>query len=399
MRRILFVDDEQRVLDGFKRSLHIYRDQWEMTFEPSAEKALSFLDSNPPSQQIDVIISDIRMPEMDGVTLLKKVQDKHPGIVRIILSGYTEMESALQSVPVAHQFLNKPCEAQKVKEIIERAFELQSTLNNQTVKDVIGKIDQLPVLPTVYKELTTALSDPEVTVKSVASIVEKDVALSSKLLQVVNSAFFGLPRTVSTMASAVSMLGLNMTKNLSLTLKVFHGFEEEAQKIGFSITHFQNHCIQAGQIAKTLLPVKFEAEAAFLAGTFHDIGKLILATKLQDKFKDIMSRVKHPDEDTCAAEIEVLGITHAEIGAYLLGIWGLPNPIVEAVAHHHKPSRVPHSTLDIMGAVHVANYLAYIKDKKTDKAVSLLDSQFLMDLNLTEKITEWSKKILLEEVS
>lgn len=399
MRRILFVDDEQRVLDAFKRSLHVYRDQWEMTFEPSAENALKTLANNPPDQQIDVIISDIRMPEMDGVTLLKKVQDKHPGIVRIILSGYTEMESALQSVPVAHQFLNKPCEAQKVKEIIERAFQLQSTLNNQAIKDVVGKIDQLPVLPTVYKELTSALGDPDVTVKGVAGIVEKDVALSSKILQVVNSAFFGLPRTVSTVSNAVSMLGLNMTKNLSLTLKVFHGFEEDAKKLGFSISNFQSHCIQTGQIAKTLLPVKFEAEAAFLAGTFHDLGKLILATKIQDKFKEIMAKLKTPDDDPCQVEMEILGITHAEIGAYLLGIWGLPNPIVEAVAHHHQPSRVPHSTMDIMGAVHVANYLSYIKDKKTDKAVSLLDSQFLLDLNLSDQITEWSKKILLEEVN
>ena len=399
MRRILFVDDEQRVLDAFKRSLHVYRDQWEMTFEPSAENALKTLANNPPDQQIDVIISDIRMPEMDGVTLLKKVQDKHPGIVRIILSGYTEMESALQSVPVAHQFLNKPCEAQKVKEIIERAFQLQSTLNNQAIKDVVGKIDQLPVLPTVYKELTSALGDPDVTVKGVAGIVEKDVALSSKILQVVNSAFFGLPRTVSTVSNAVSMLGLNMTKNLSLTLKVFHGFEEDAKKLGFSISNFQSHCIQTGQIAKTILPVKFEAEAAFLAGTFHDLGKLILATKIQDKFKEIMAKLKTPDDDPCQVEMEILGITHAEIGAYLLGIWGLPNPIVEAVAHHHQPSRVPHSTMDIMGAVHVANYLSYIKDKKTDKAVSLLDSQFLLDLNLSDQITEWSKKILLEEVN
>ncbi len=399
MRRILFVDDEQRVLDAFKRSLHVYRDQWEMTFEPSAENALKTLANNPPDQQIDVIISDIRMPEMDGVTLLKKVQDKHPGIVRIILSGYTEMESALQSVPVAHQFLNKPCEAQKVKEIIERAFQLQSTLNNQAIKDVVGKIDQLPVLPTVYKELTSALGDPDVTVKGVAGIVEKDLAISSKILQVVNSAFFGLPRTVSTVSNAVSMLGLNMTKNLSLTLKVFHGFEEDAKKLGFSISNFQSHCIQTGQIAKTLLPVKFEAEAAFLAGTFHDLGKLILATKIQDKFKEIMAKLKTPDDDPCQVEMEILGITHAEIGAYLLGIWGLPNPIVEAVAHHHQPSRVPHSTMDIMGAVHVANYLSYIKDKKTDKAVSLLDSQFLLDLNLSDQITEWSKKILLEEVN
>ncbi len=394
MKKILFVDDEPRVLDAFRRSLHVYRDQWEMTFESSAEKALAFLDQSP----VDVIISDIRMPEMDGVMLLKKVQEKHPGIVRIILSGFTEMEAALQSVPVAHQFLNKPCEAQKVKEIIERAFQLQSVLENKTIKDVVGKIDQLPVLPTVYKELTTALSDPDVTVKHVAGIVERDIALGTKILQVVNSAFFGLPRTVSSVSGAVSLLGLNMTKNLSLTLKVFHGFEEEAKKLGFSITHFQNHCIQTGQLAKTLLTVKYEAEAAFLAGTFHDLGKLILATKLPHFFKEIMAKLADPDDDPCEAEIEILGITHAEIGAYLLGIWGLPNPIVEAVANHHKPSRVPHSDMDIMGAVHVANYLSYIKDKKADKAVKLLDTQFLLDLQLAEKIAQWSQQVLLENI-
>ncbi|QQR80250.1 MAG: HDOD domain-containing protein [Deltaproteobacteria bacterium] len=394
MRKIIFVDDEQRVLDAFKRSLHVYRDQWEMYFESSAEAALKFLESNT----VDVIISDIRMPEMDGVTLLKKVQEKHPGIVRIILSGFTEMEAALQSVPVAHQFLNKPCEAQKVKEIIERAFHLQNVLNNQTIKDVVGKIDQLPVLPTVYKELITALGDPDVSVKSVAGIVEKDIALGTKILQVVNSAFFGLPRTVTSVFSAVTLLGLNMTKNLSLTLKVFQNFEEDAKKLGFSISNFQSHCIQTGQIAKTLLTAKHESEAAFLAGTFHDLGKLILATKLPEIFKNIMTQLQDPDDDSCEIEEKLMGVSHAEIGAYLLGIWGLPNPIVEAVANHHKPSRVPHSDMDIMGAVHVANYLAYVKDKKMDKAVKLLDSQFLLDLQLGEKITQWGQKILIEDL-
>jgi len=200
MKRVLFVDDEPAVLDGIRRVVKSKDNEWEVAFAPDGNAALTLIEATP----FDVVVSDIRVPGMDGPELLKKVCERHPGVVRIVLSAHAEMSDALRAAPVAHQFLAKPCEPDTLRIAIERATSLSAILNSKLLANMIGSVQDLPVLPKTYLALREAVANPNVSLKAIVRIIEQDVAISAKILQLVNSAFFGLPREISTLQTAVT---------------------------------------------------------------------------------------------------------------------------------------------------------------------------------------------------
>lgn len=383
MKHILFVDDEQRILDGLRRMLFHKNGEWTMVFAPGGAEALAALAQTP----FDVIVTDMRMPQIDGATLLQRVKTTYPSVVRIVLSGHTELEAALRSVPVAHQFLTKPCDAGTLEEVVNRACQLQSLLNDTEVKKIAGGIDRLPALPKTYQALTAALINADTTVKEIAAIVEQDIAISAKVLQLANSAFFGLSRRVTNITTAVTYMGLNMLKNLALSVEVFRSFDDHAA-LGISLEQVQIHSLRCAHVAKRLLKDQRQAEDAFMAGLLHDVGKLLLAAHLPDKCAPIAHQAQTTQQPLHIVEQNAWGVTHAEIGAYLLGLWGLPYPIIEAVANHHAPARVPHTTFDTLSAVYVADRLLQAGDTAPE---TVLDMTYLDALGVVDRIPIWQQ--------
>jgi CheY-like chemotaxis protein len=208
MKRVLFVDDEPRVLEQLQQMLESQNHHWDMAFAPGGEAALMLLDATP----FDVVVSDIAMPGMDGAALMKIVCERYPATVRIVLSAPQEMEEALRAVPVAHQFLLKPCDPNMLRVAVERATSLSNILSNKLLANLVGSVKDLPVLPRTYQPLRQKLAEPEASIRDVVHIVEQDVAISAKILQLVNSAFFGLPREVSSVRTAVGFLGIAMLR-------------------------------------------------------------------------------------------------------------------------------------------------------------------------------------------
>ncbi|MFT7668444.1 MAG: HD-like signal output (HDOD) protein [Planctomycetota bacterium] len=389
MKRILFVDDEQCVLDGLRRMLRGKRHKWEMTFLSSGEEALLEMEKS----SYDVIVSDLLMPGMDGVTLLGKIKEKYPGVVRLILTAHSELEATLKTMPVAHQFLSKPCAADTLQSVVTRACDLRQLLDNAALQEMVGKIDSLPAVPAIYNELTVALADQDVCLDSVGKIVERDIAIASKILQLVNSSFFGVAKSIDSIRQATTYLGTSMLSNLVLSMEVFRSFDGSSLPLGFSIDKEQSHATLAGRIARHLLQDKAQAEQAFLAAMLHDVGKLILATKFPVLFAQVEEAKSRLDGPDWMAEEGISGFTHAEIGAYLLGIWGMPYTIVEAIANHHQPSRVAHEGFDVVGAVHVATGLAEefsrgecASEEELDQA---FDLEYLEAVGVREKLAEW----------
>jgi len=355
MRRVLFVDDEPRILEGLRRMLRPQRHEWDMAFAPGGEAALALMEASP----FDVIVSDMRMPGIDGATLLTRVREKYPQVVRIALSGQSSLSSALRAVPVAHQFLAKPCDAEMLRVAIERACHLKTLLSDEAIRRTVGALGELPSLPRTYQALTLALSDPDTSLQRVARIVEQDVGISAKILQLVNSAFFGIAHSMTNIQSAVSYLGINTLKSLVLSVEVFHVFATKAPLPGFSLEDLQHHARLTASIVARLPIPKHLADIALVGAMLHDVGKLIQAWKLPEGFGRLLREAR---EEHCLlhkVEAREYGFSHAEIGAYLLGLWGLPYAVVEAVALHHGPNRVPHQTFDAVSAVYVANLLAH----------------------------------------
>jgi HD-like signal output (HDOD) protein len=391
-RTILFVDDEPQILEGLQHRLHRQRKRWKMLFAQSGKAALELLAQEP----VDVIVTDMRMPQMDGASLLREVKDRYPRVVRIILSGHAELETALRSVPVAHQFLNKPCEPGVLESVVERACNLQSLVNDDAVMQAVGKIEKLPSLPRVYSQLMAALSRENTSTDDVARILKQDMAICAKTLQVVNSAFFRLPRSIGKIEEAVRYLGLTTVKHIVLAVEVLQQGEGRSRPPpDFSIEELQQHSLLVGEVAASFFSGKQEKEDAFVVGLLHDLGKLLLAVELPDHLQKALIEMQTSDCAMYIAEERLWDVTHAEVGGYLLGLWGLPLPIIEAVANHHAPSRVETNGFDILAATHIADVMVHaeLDGQASTKQSVELDLAFIDRIGANDKLDIWREQV------
>jgi HD-like signal output (HDOD) protein len=383
-RRVLFVDDEARVLEGLENMLRSYRKQWDMTFVLGGAPAKAAIETS----SFDVVVSDMRMPGIDGAKLLSWVRDKFPAIVRIILSGYAEVEASNRAVPVAHQFLLKPCEPKLLADVIERVCALRLQIDDEAVRRVIGKLDRLPPAPKVYTALTAAIADPKVDGRAIAAILRRDMGLCAKLLQLVNSSFFRVSRTITSIEQAVGFLGIDTVRNLVMVAEVFDGSRSPADTA--LIESLQQRGIATGDLARRIASGE-QAEDAYVAGLLHDVGELVLATSDRAAYAAVTAEAKARNLPRVVVESERDGVTHAEVGAYLLGLWGLPHVVVEAVANHHAPWRAPHDTFGALDAVFVADYLL----GEGEGAVHVPpDATYAATLSIDRRLDEWRNKTM-----
>ena len=355
MKRILFVDDENNILDGIRRLLHADRKRWDMEFAIGGEAALRACEAG----RFDVVVSDMRMPGMDGATLLGHIRDLYPSTARLILTGYAEVKLATRAVAVAYRVLSKPCTGPDLQNTIERVCTLQDIFCTPELRRIIGTIGELPSLSRTYSALAQAVNDPASSVASVADIVERDVAMSAKVLQLVNSGFFGLAQKVTSLQSAVAYLGMNTIQNLALASDTFKVFVPDARFPKDFCETIQQNSRRVARIARALPLDPSVRDVTVMAALLHDVGKLVLASKMPDEFCAVLSLMQEHGCVQFEAEEQLLGISHAEVGAYLLGLWGINSLTVEAIAHHHHPDRIPHSGFDSSAAVYVANLLAH----------------------------------------
>jgi putative nucleotidyltransferase with HDIG domain len=351
--RVLFVDDEAQILEGLQDTMRRWRREWDMTFVIGGAPALEELERRP----YDVVVSDMRMPGMDGATLLQHVQDRYPGVIRMILSGHSELESALRAAHVAHQFLAKPCDAAELRRVIDRTIQLRSLMHDEALLRVATGARTLPSVPACYEQLSAAINDPDAAVEAIGELIESDVAMCAKVLQLVNSAFFGLGRRIENAREAAVYLGTTTLRNLVLSVEIFDTWKPDPPLPGFSVEGMATHSARVAKVASALPESTEDRESAFTAGLLHDVGKLLLATYRRDDMARLIEAANCGGRSFHAVERELLGLTHAELGAYLLGLWGLPDTVVEAVAFHHAPERLSRRGFDPVGIVYVANQL------------------------------------------
>jgi HD-like signal output (HDOD) protein/CheY-like chemotaxis protein len=388
VKRILFVDDEPQVLDGLRDLLRRQRHEWEMVFAPSGAAALRELEAAP----FDIVVSDMRMPEMDGATLLAIVQQRFPESIRIVHSGPTALDAALRTVPVAHQCLAKPCNREDLRRAIERATLSKALLTDDAIRRAASGAEALPSAPGLYLKLVDALADPETSMADVAALVEADIALCAKVLQLVNSAFFGVGRQISSAKEAVTYLGMAPLRALALSAGAFQAFAPARPIDGFSIEALELHSALVAGLAAKLLTDRHESADAFTAGLLHDVGKLVLAAHHPDELAALLANARTDKRPLHAIEHEHAHVTHAEIGAYLLTLWGLPIPIVDAVAHHHAPTRLPTARLDPGAAVYIANLLVAQQQQDPDNsAEETLDLDYLTALGVKDRLASWTQ--------
>lgn len=351
--RILFVDDERRVLVGIERMLFGMGRDWEILLAGSGDEALAELERGP----VDVVVSDMRMPGMDGAELLRRVQQRWPSTLRMLLSGHTETDAAMRALNVAQQFLSKPCEPDALVGTIEAAVALRNLLADPAIGETVGRIKRLPAAPHVFAKLNQALLDPNCDARQIGAILAEDPAMTAKVLHMANSAFFpGGGRAVTDLKTAVTRIGSVMIRNLVLAAEVF------AQDAGRSdVAALQKQALLTSMLATRIAQGLADTDQCGIAGLLANVGRLL------------------PQPEGEAAE----RFGHAEMGAYLLGLWGLPMDIVECVAYHENPQRLPPREFGLVGVVHVATRL--VQEVEPDLA-------YLQRCGVADRLPGWQRK-------
>lgn len=363
--RILFVDDERQVLDGLRNLLRRDRTRWEMSFATSGQAALQACAERP----FDLVVSDMRMPGLDGPALLQRIKIEYPATVRVILSGQADREAVLRAVPAAQQFLCKPCSEATLRRTIERIERLSRLVGDASIRASIGSLHALPSPPALYQRLREALASRSS--EQVAEVVREDPALALKVLQLASWECFAPRRLGCRIEDAVNTLGLELIAGLI-------GAQDETSPAGGSdqIAQLQRCASTAARLAQRLVSDPERAADAFTAGLLHDVALLALAAG-------------HPNDGSpvpAPAPAEL-----ADVGAYLLTLWGLPEAVIDAVINHRLPARTGRLELDILGAVHVAVALTTEGLSRAGQGTTAiaLDQAYVTALGLSARLPEW----------
>jgi putative nucleotidyltransferase with HDIG domain len=381
VNRILFVDDEPRVLEGLRRMLYSLRNEWEMRFAASGAEALQCLAEAP----FDVLVTDVHMPGMSGIELLQEVIRLHPEVIRLVLSGTADLQLTLQCVSLSHQYLLKPCDAQSLRTTIQRAFCLRVLLWNPALRGLIAQLQSLPSIPAIYEELLKVLRTGEASPQTVGRIMARDMGMTAKVLQLVNSAFFGVSRKITNPVDAVVYLGMDTVRALVFTASAFSQFPVRNGLSSFA-EELQQHSLAVGtlarRIARSMALAPAAVDHAFVGGLLHDIGKLVLVSNYPKPYQEVLRRSREGPVPISEAERDSFGTSHAEIGAYLLWLWGLPDPVAEILALHNSPSRDADVPLPVV-AVYFADALVNrVSEKEMDLAC-------LSTLGLKDALPRW----------
>jgi HD-like signal output (HDOD) protein len=396
-RRILFVDDEPRVLHGLRRMLFSMREEWELAFAEGGEEALAKLAEEP----FDAIVSDVLMPQMDGIELLARVAERHPGVIRIALSGHSERRNIPRAAVVTHQFLAKPCDPDELKRRLGAAFALRTLLTSESLRTAATRLGSLPSLPLLYQRIVGLVSQESFALEEVGELVAQDLGTCAKVLQLVNSSFFGLRRSIADPVQAVVYLGVEAVKALALFCGVFSSLDGPDLG-GLSADRLWRHSARVAQLAARIVQLEEAGprihEEAFLGGLLHDAGQLLLAGSNPTAHAALVAAADGKLGGAAHREGEgrVFGATHDRIGAYLFGLWSLPDASVQAIAWHHDPLEAEGGVMLSLVAVHVADVLVHQAEGTT---LDDVDGEFLRRSRGDRRLSAWrdAARGILEE--
>jgi HD-like signal output (HDOD) protein/ActR/RegA family two-component response regulator len=398
-KRILFVEDNALLRQMYLAMMEDETESWETEGASDAKQALQQMSRKP----FDVVVSDLRMPGMDGIELMRAVRQLYPRSSRIIVSGLSDQAEIAQSLDSTHQFLAKPFDVKTLKATLLRLGALDAYLKDKNLQAIVGQMRVLPSFPSVYHEIMKELGGEDPSIERLGEIIAEDPSMTAKLLQIANSAAGGRATQASSPFEAVQFVGLSAVRSLALSAHIFRSFEQIQLK-EFSIDQLWDHTVRSGLIASVIMRVEradqTEADQAHIAGMLHDLGKLMLADSMPERFHQAVNLANEKGLSSEKAELEVFGTHHGGVAAYLLSLWGLPAPIVEAVAFHHTPANSEHVAFGPLTAVHAADVLEHeLAETQSSNGTAALDESYLASVGMIDHVEDWRTAIAEELAS
>jgi putative nucleotidyltransferase with HDIG domain len=382
--RILLVADDASVQHMVRESFEPFHRDLEVSISRGQADAVSKMDGAP----FDALVTDSRLGGTDCIELLTEARRRQPQATRIALSDPGDAITLVRLGSLAHRVLSKPCDPDELRGAVQRARSLRELLTTPSLAVVVGRLGSIPTLSTLYTRIADELNFPDYSLAAVGNLVAQDIGIAAKLLQMANSALIGLRKPATTPLQAVRVLGAELTRTLVLAADLFSRYNPASLR-PFSIEALWDHSRAVAELAGEIATIERAGDRvireAALAGLLHDIGKLTLASQLPGPYREILSLIRSAGLTAAEAERRVLGASHAEIGAYLLGLWGLPDAIVEAVAWHHRPAECPGNTFTALTVVHAADAIIRAPDGV------MPDLPYLQRLNLAERFEVWQR--------
>ena len=383
--RILFVDDEPLMREFYSMVGSMLGPDYEVFTASDGKEGLEFLNRTP----VDIVISDLVMPEMNGQEFMATVSQQHPEAMRIVISSHEDQLTVAQCLMFGHRYFSKPFDLKNLSAVLKRICHLKYQVGSEKLKRVISGLGALPTPPKIYLRLTQALNSPYSSIEEVGEIVQEDPALTLKLLQISNSAYFAARQKIVTPMQAVQIVGVDILRALVLCIHAFKFYQDRHFK-SISITELWDHSLRTATAARKLARYENlsleQCDEAFVSGLLHDIGKLVLAANADADYAIIMDRSRREGTPVDQLEWEIFGATHAQIGAYLLGLWGLPEPVVSNVELHHSMDLNASSGFTPSAAIHIAQFL-----ERSPNRISQLDTRFLKQSGVENRISEWER--------
>lgn len=387
-RLMLLIDDPQE-LEDIRQAFKGMESLWEIHYGNSADQGLAWISKQPA----DAIVATKQEQGDCGLSFLNQVARNSPNTLRFMIADSTDRELLLACTSQSHQYLVRPCPASVLIRTLRRALTLDSVLANSRVKEFVSHSRALPALPSLYFSVLKHLESPTSTVQDVAREVVKDIAMTSKLLQLVNAAFLGLRQKVTSASDAISILGIETLKSLVLSIHVFD-YYEKFSSTGFSPERLWSHSLAVANASRqlTLLEThdKRMADEAFTAGLLHDVGKLIFMANATVDYRRAIDDASRQGRDLSEVETEIFGAAHSQAGAYLVGLWGMPLAIQEAVGLHHSPELGFSKEFSPLTAVHVANALQH--ERQPDECIgkpAAIHQEYLKEIGLDQQLDTW----------
>jgi HD-like signal output (HDOD) protein len=395
-RRILFVADDPHLHRFLRQLMEPLEEEWQAAYSRGGSEALRCLEDGSYA----IIMTDVRLAAGFCQELLLQARERTPHVVRIVMAGPGDQELLLRVLPLVQRIVAKPCDPAELYATLQRTQSLRELLQSPEVVAMVGRLGQIPTLSTLYSRIADELMKPDYSLAKVGELVSQDPGIAAKLLQVANSALIGLRRPATTPSQAVRVLGGELTRTLVLAADLFSRYNP-AQLRPFCIDqlweHSQSVAALAGRIAQIERMDERNTRDSTLAGLFHDIGQLLLASQLPEAYRDVFQLSRRENLPLARAEKEILGATHAEVGAYLLGLWGLPDPLVEAVAWHHFPEQCPGMIISPLTTVHAAEALLSEREGERPHIAYLerlgLDDHWDRWLELSRKVEAVSREV------
>lgn len=357
----------------------------QLTTVGSAASALEHI----VTQRCDVIVVSDELDESSCPMLLRTVQHEHPEVLRVVLTE-RDGPDVFRRVPYAHQFFQRSASPATLQRALARCLDLRSLIQRPQLRALVSSSNALPAAPTLYSRLIDLLADPRCSMVKVVDVIGRDLGMSTRLMQLVSSAFFGLSTQVQSLGACVGYLGLNAVRSLVLSAEITQLYP--AAVPGFSTESIHARALATSRLARRLAPTIADESQAFMAGLLHGVGQLVLASRAPERFKEALELAQARNLSLPAAELEVFGATDAQVAAYLLALWGQPIELVGAIANQDTPERLDVRAPGLATLLYLSKRLAQnpAAPLGDDPAsTTQLHAAFLERIGALDKLTSW----------